>query len=51
MYLRNSLWILLVLGVVGVLPIAVSAELITDADVSIDFIIDDGDWAIRLIVT
>ncbi|WFN33571.1 VWA domain-containing protein [Methanogenium sp. S4BF] len=33
------------LGVVGVLPIAVSAELITDADVSIDFIIDDGDPA------
>lgn len=45
-YMRNSLWILLVLGViVGVLPIAVSADPLTDADVSVEFIIDDGNPA------
>ncbi|GAB7016971.1 vWA domain-containing protein [Methanogenium cariaci] len=42
--MRNSLRILLMLGVVvGVLPFVVSADPITDTDVSIDFIIDDGD--------
>ncbi len=44
--MRNSVWILLVLGViVGILPVTVSADTITDADVSIDFIIDDGNPA------
>ncbi|KAF1077891.1 VWA domain-containing protein [Methanogenium sp. MK-MG] len=44
--MRNSLRILLVLGViVGVLPFMVSADPVTDTDVSVDFIIDDGDPA------
>ncbi|MDE4907849.1 VWA domain-containing protein [Methanogenium marinum] len=42
----NSLRILLVFGViVGILPIAASAGPITDTDISIDFIIDDGNPA------
>jgi len=45
-YMRNSLRILLVVGVIMcVIPVAVTAGPITDADVSIDFIIDDGDSA------
>ena len=44
--MRNSFWILLVFGVIlGVLPITVSADPITDADVSIEFFIDDGNPA------
>ncbi|MDE4907847.1 VWA domain-containing protein [Methanogenium marinum] len=44
--MKNSLWILLVLGViVGVLPVMVSADPITDEDVSIEFFIDDGNPA------
>lgn len=44
--MKNSLRILLMLGViVGVLPFVVSADPITNADVSIDFIINDGDTA------
>ncbi len=39
----NSLRILLIVGAIFcVLPVVVSADLITDADVFIDFIIDDG---------
>ncbi len=39
----NSFRILLVFGVImGIIPIAASAGPITDADISIDFIIDDG---------
>lgn len=39
----NSLRVLLIVGaILGVLPFIVSADPITDADVSIDFIIDDG---------
>ncbi len=44
--MKNLLRILLVLGVIlSVLPIAVSADLIKDTDVAIDFIIDDGNPA------
>ena len=42
--MRKYLRILLALGIiVGMLPFAISAGPITDADISIDFIIDDGD--------
>ena len=42
--MRFSFWVLLtVCVIIGVLPVAVSAVPITDADVSIDFIIDGGD--------
>ena len=42
----NSLRILLMLGVImGMLPVAASADPITDTDISIDFIIDDGNPA------
>jgi len=44
--MKNSLRILLVLGIImGMFPITVWADPVTDADVSIDFIIDDGDSA------
>ena len=44
--MKNSLRILLVLGIImGMFPITVWADPVNDADVSIDFIIDDGDSA------
>ena len=42
--MRNSLRILLIFGIImGVIPVMVSADQFTDADISIDMIIDDGD--------